>query len=470
MKTLRGAKNSQPARAVLVGSAPAIRSALVASSNDVVGACVVGPGDAGSLPVLSRAPAWDALTFAGVEAERALLAEPAPARQAAGHVLNAAADAGLRVFLLEDGAARPMTLDDLIGRTLDAVDWERVGDLIEGRRVLITGGGGSIGGELARRLTKLSPARLCLLDASEYNLFQISQALPSAVLALADVRDENAVRRWFERERPHLVFHAAALKQVPMVEAHPCEGVLTNVVGCRNVADAAFAIGADLVFISTDKAVNPTGAMGATKRLAGLYCRALDCETGERGGPRSIVARLGNVLGTAGSVLPVFAAQLAAGEPLTVTDPDVTRYFMTVSQAADFLMQAAATARSGACGRGAVLVRDMGEAIPIVELARKLIRLEGKRPDADVPITFMGLRPGEKLHEQLIGVDEWCEADPAPGVMAAFAAPRSLAELREVVDRLALLARNGDDKAVVEMLNRAIAPVAPAEKRVAAAG
>ena len=255
---------------------------------------------------------------------------------------------------------------------------------------------------------------------------------------------------------------------MPLVEAHPSEGVLTNVGGCRHVADAAAAIGADLIFVSTDKAVNPSGVMGASKRLAELYCQALDRDAAMRGGPRALPVRLGNVLGSAGSVAPLFASQLAAGGPLTVTVEEMTRYFISIPQAADFLLQAAAAA-DAETARGAAFVLDMGEPMAVVDLARKLIELEGKRPGIDVPITFVGLRPGEKLHEQLVADDEWREADPAPDVMAAASHPRGLAEVREILDRLTLLARAGDDTGVVAVLKQAVEP-AFVRERVAKTG
>jgi O-antigen biosynthesis protein WbqV len=337
--------------------------------------------------------------------------------------------------------------------------------MIEGKRVLITGGGGSIGSELARRIAPFAPARLTLLDSSEYNLYRIGLDLPDGEIVLADIRNAASMRRWLKAERPDIVFHTAALKQVPLVEAFPCEGALTNVGGLRNVAEAAHANGADVIFVSTDKAVDPSGAMGATKRLGELYCQALD----RRGPHRAIPVRLGNVLGSTGSVSPIFETQLASGGPLTVTDPEVTRYFLTIPQAADSLLQAAAVGLGGK-QRGATFVIEMGEALPVVELAREVIRLSGRRPGEDVPIVFTGLRPGEKLHEALVGANEWREADPAPGVIAAASAPRGLADLHAIMERLALLARESADAALREELFAAVGADADLETRAAAAG
>lgn len=447
-------------KAILVGSALEVRLALTAlakSELDVMGVALVGGGDAEGPPLLARAPAWDALDFESLGGSYLVVAGPHPAPALARIIVRKAAAARLRVATLDPEGARLLTINDLVGRPLESVDWQGIRARIAGRRVLITGGGGTIGGELARRVASLAPERLTLLDSSEHNLYAMSHELPSIGLALADVRDARSVRRWMARERPQIVFHAAALKQVPLAETFTSENVLTNVCGLRNVADACQEIGAQLVFVSTDKAVDPSGVMGAAKRLGELYCQALDRAASGRA-PRALPVRLGNVIGSAGSVLPLFERQLARGEPLTVTDAEMTRYFLSIPQAADFLLQAAAIGIGTGEGRGAAFVIDMGEAIPVVELARKVIRLAGQRPELDVPIRFVGLRPGEKLHEQLVARDEWREPDPAPGVIAAGSAPRGLADLRERIARLEMLAGEGADAAVAEELFAAIAP------------
>lgn len=457
------------ARTVLVGTTETVRAVLGARPDwsahklELVGAALVGGGDIDA-PVLLRAPAWDALALEHVGADVIVLAAPPPGASITRALLRRAADMRKRVLLWDDGRVRALTLDDLVGTPLTAVDWARIRTRIAGKRVLITGGGGSIGAELARRVASLAPERLTLLDSSEYNLFKISLDLRQASLALADIRDRNALQRWFAREKPDIVFHTAALKQVPLVEQFPSEGVLTNVCGLRNVAEAAREIGADMIFVSTDKAVDPSGVMGASKRLGELYCQALD-----RGaGPRAICVRLGNVLGSTGSVTPTFEAQFAAGGPLTVTDPAVTRFFLSIPQAADVLLQAAAIGLNADSPRGAALVIDMGEALPVVELARDVIRLNGMKPDEDVGITFVGMRPGEKLHEQLISTTEEAVACGTHGVEAAISSPRGLADVSEIMDRLALLARAGDDQAIVQELFAALALPLPAETLSAA--
>lgn len=414
------------------------------------GAALIGPGET-SLPLITRAPIWAALDLASAPEGAVILVDPPADGAAKRAVLTRAADAGLKTYILAAGKLRRLRLDDLIGRALGDVDFARIRDLIAGKRVLVTGGGGSIGGELARRIATLGPSRLTLLDSSEHNLYKIGLELPGAVAVLADIRDARAIGRWFATERPELVFHAAALKQVPMVEAFPSEGILTNVLGLQNVAEAARNVGADLMFVSTDKAVDPSGVMGASKRFGEIYCQALDRE----GPQRAIPVRLGNVLGSAGSVTPIFEAQLAEGGPLTVTDAEVTRFFLTIPQAADALLQAAAVGLT-AEPRGCTFVIEMGEALPVVELAREVIRLEGLRPEIDVPITFTGLRPGEKLHEALVAASEWREADPAPGVNAVASTPRTLASVLSDLEALVALARDGANEKIATELFAAI--------------
>ncbi|MBL8545117.1 MAG: polysaccharide biosynthesis protein [Hyphomonadaceae bacterium] len=441
---------------ILIGSAQAVNEAWEAradwapASLSVCGVALVGPGET-PLRVLNRAPIWDAVDIAGAATAAVVLVDPPADGAVRRTVLTHIAAAGLKPFILTAGKLRRLKLEDLIGSPLGDVDFARIRKLIAGKRVLVTGGGGSIGSELARRLATLSPQRLTLLDSSEHNLYRIGLELPDAVQILADIRDASSIGRWFAKERPEIVFHAAALKQVPMVEAFASEGVLTNLLGLRNVAEAARGVCADLIFVSTDKAVDPSSIMGATKRLGELYCQALDRE----GGGRAIPLRLGNVLGSAGSVTPIFEAQLAEGGPLTVTDPDVTRFFLSIPQAADALLQAAAVGLT-AEPHGSALVIEMGEALPVVELAREVIRLQGLRPDTDVPIVFTGLRPGEKLHEALVAADEWREADPAEGVIAVASPARTLADVAASIDMLTTLAREGANDKIAAALFDAI--------------
>ncbi|CCG07952.1 polysaccharide biosynthesis protein [Pararhodospirillum photometricum] len=327
---------------------------------------------------------------------------------------------------------RPVALEDLLGRPQTILDRQPVLSLVKGRRVLVTGAGGSIGSELVRQIADLEPARLVLADSSEYALYRIDMELAERAAplerraAVADVRDRARIHRLMHEERPDLVFHAAALKHVPMVEANPVEGLCTNALGTRIVADACRAHGvAVMVLISTDKAVNPTSVMGASKRLAESWCQSLDqAGRGQPGAPHFVTVRFGNVLGSTGSVVPLFQRQLAKGGPLTVTHPDITRYFMTIREAVELVLQAAALGGGDESYRGSLFVLDMGEPVRIADLARQMIRLAGLRPEVDVAIHFTGLRPGEKLYEEIFHGREQPLPTPTPGLLVA--APRVL--------------------------------------------
>ncbi|GAB4359721.1 MAG: nucleoside-diphosphate sugar epimerase/dehydratase [Kiloniellaceae bacterium] len=377
---------------------------------------------------------------------------------------------------------RPIAIEDLLGRPQTPLDRPAMQRLIEGRRVLVTGAGGSIGAELVRQIAAFQPAQLTLCDNSEFNLYSIDlelaerfPAVPRLAL-IGDVRDRNRVERLFAEARPDIVFHAAALKHVPMVEYNPLEGLHTNVLGTRNVANACRRAGvAAMVLVSTDKAVNPPNVMGASKRLAENYCQALDLlrQEGE-GGTRFITVRFGNVLGSTGSVVPLFQRQLAAGGPLTVTHPEMTRYFMTIREAVELVLQASALGIASPPEQaGCIYVLDMGDPVKIVDLARQMIRLAGLRPDKDVEIRFTGLRPGEKLHEELFHGGEALMPTSHPGLR--LAAPRTAdAELLgRSLDELAALVQQGERDKAIHLLRRLVpefrgAPAA--DRRSVAAG
>jgi len=343
---------------------------------------------------------------------------------------------------------RPVAIEDLLNRPQVSLDRPGMARLVEGRRVLLTGAGGSIGSELARQLAALRPAQLVLLDQSEYALWQIDLEIGELAPALlrraliADVRDQQRIGAIFTEEAPELVFHAAALKHVPMVEANPLEGLLTNIAGTRIVADAAHKIGAAaMVLISTDKAVNPTSLMGASKRVAEMYCQALDIAAAGSGqSMRCVTVRFGNVLGSTGSVVPLFRRQLERGGPLTVTHPDMQRYFMTVREAVSLVLQACVVGLSPqalpGAEQGGIFVLDMGKPVKIVDLARQMIRLAGLRPDDDIRIDYTGLRPGEKLFEELFHGHEPPVPTGHPGLLIAAPRTSDVAAVGRAIDQM----------------------------------
>jgi FlaA1/EpsC-like NDP-sugar epimerase len=375
---------------------------------------------------------------------------------------------------------RPIAIEDLLGRPQTPLDRQAMQRLIEGRRVLVTGAGGSIGAELTRQIAAFQPAQLTLFDSSEYNLYSIDLELGERAPALprraviGDVRDRQRVDRLFDEAQPHLVFHAAALKHVPMVEFNPLEGLHTNVLGTRNVADACRRSDvAAMVLISTDKAVNPPNVMGASKRLAESYCQALDLQRQTTGGTRYVTVRFGNVLGSTGSVVPLFQRQLAAGGPLTVTHPEMTRFFMTVREAVELVLQASALGTaSPPAEAGHIYVLEMGEPVKIVDLARQMIRLSGLKPDRDVEIRFTGLRPGEKLHEELFHGGEALMPTGHPGLQLATPRTGDAELLARSLDELAGLVQQGDADKALRLLQRLVPEfrgLRAAERRAAGA-
>ena len=367
-------------------------------------------------------------------------------------------------------AVEPIALEDLLGRPQAVLDRDGMAQLITGRRVLVTGAGGTIGAELARQIAAFAPGRLVLLDNGEFALYAIDAELRERFPELAplpllrDVRERKQVEEVVAAERPEIVFHAAALKHLPMVEANPIEGVLTNIIGSRNVAEAARAFGASLVvMISTDKAVNPTSVLGASKRLAESFCQAIDLYEARRRAPyrqgtRYVTVRFGNVLGSPGSVVPLFARQLAAGGPLTVTHPDVSRFFMTVREAVELVLQASALSPASETteARGKIFVLDMGEPVKIADLAHQMIRLAGLRADRDIKIAFIGLRPGEKLHEELFHSAEPLMPTANPAIRLAAPRAADYAMLVRSIDELEEYARLRREDRVLGLLERLV--------------
>ena len=364
---------------------------------------------------------------------------------------------------------RPVAIEDLLGRTQASLDRAAMRRLIESRRVLVTGAGGSIGSELARQAAEYAPAALTLLDNAESLLYAIDlevaeryPQLPRRAV-LADVRERAELDRVMAEVRPEVVLHAAALKHVPLVEENPTAAVLTNVVGTRNVAEACRQADVTaMVQVSTDKAVNPTGVMGASKRLAESYCQALDLAERRHGhgrGTRFVTVRFGNVLGSTGSVVPLFQRQLAAGGPLTVTHPDMSRYFMTLREAVQLVLQASALGLQGTEAEeeaGKIYVLDMGDPVKIADLAHQMIRLAGLQPGRDVEIVYTGIRPGEKLHEELFHDGEPMLATSHPQLKLAGARTGNLELLNRSLDELAELARAGQVEETLALLRRLV--------------
>jgi FlaA1/EpsC-like NDP-sugar epimerase len=396
-------------------------------------------------------------------ADTLLIAIPSAGGSLIRQLSRLASDAGLHVKVLPPvgdlidghvgvGDIRDLDIDDLLGRRQLETDIDSIAGYLNGRRVLVTGAGGSIGSELCRQIARYGPAELIMLDRDESALHAVQLSVTGRALlddddtVLADIRDIEHVTRIFQERRPHVVFHAAALKHLPVLERFPGEAVKTNVWGTLAVLDAAAAAGVDrFVNISTDKAADPVSVLGYSKRIA----ERLTAHTAATSDGTFLSVRFGNVLGSRGSVLTAFAAQIAAGGPVTVTDPEVTRYFMTVQEAVQLVIQA------GAIGRdGEVLVLDMGEPVRIDDVARRLVEESGRR----VQIVYTGMRPGEKLHEDLFGDDELdcrpvhpliSNVDVPPLASVAALALDPWLERPEVVAAMRVLCDRRDETSVV---------------------
>ena len=363
---------------------------------------------------------------ASAQAHAALIASPPGSSERREALMSAA---GSRISLLtmprpdewlktESAGPRRIELEDLLGRTAVQLDEAGLSELLSGQTVLVTGAGGSIGSELCRQVARFGVARLVCVDVSEFGVYQLEQELREANPQMqacyytANVRERERLLAIAQKHQPAVVFHAAAYKHVPLMEElNEIEALRTNVLGTLNAARVAGECGARrFVMISTDKAVNPTNVMGASKRLAELVVQAV---AAEYAATQYVSVRFGNVLGSSGSVVPLFTAQIGRGGPVTVTHPEIVRYFMTIPEAAQLVLQAGLMGCSGQ-----IFVLDMGEPMKIVELARMLIRLSGKT-EQEIPITYTGLRPGEKLYEELLANDETTEPTPHPKLRIA---------------------------------------------------
>lgn len=367
--------------------------------------------------------------------------------------LNDTADLGARL--------RSVEIEDLLGRDQVSLDDEMLHAFLQGKRVLVTGAGGSIGSELCRQILQFGPATLIGLDNGEFNLYQVDReavALAGGgqqwVPVLGDVRDAESLEGLFERFRPQVVFHAAAYKHVPLLETNERQAVANNVFGTCNLLRAAIKHGSErFVLVSTDKAVSPGNVMGATKRFAELVCTAFQDQAGAT---EIIVTRFGNVLGSAGSVVPLFRQQIAAGGPVTVTDAQMTRFFMTIPEAASLVLQAGAQGSGGQ-----IYVLQMGAAVKIIDLAQQMIRLAGFAPEEEIAIEFTGLRPGEKMHESLFYPDETPEGTAHGKILRAAGEKQNIERINTSLAALRDGLNNADEQESIKALRQALAALVP---------
>jgi FlaA1/EpsC-like NDP-sugar epimerase len=349
---------------------------------------------------------------------------------------------------------RDVDINDLLGREAIQLDTDLIETFIRGKTILVTGAGGSIGSEMCRQICHFGPKLLLLVEQAENPLFYIERELrekfPDITMTavVCDITDQSRVEGIFEKYRPEIIIHAAAHKHVPLMEGNPGEAIKNNVVGSRTVADAADKFGAgSFVMISTDKAVNPTSIMGSSKRVAELYVQDLN----RTSKTHFVTVRFGNVLGSDGSVVPIFKKQIAQGGPLTVTHPEMKRYFMTIPEASQLVLQAASMGKGGE-----IFVLDMGEPVKIVDLATELITLSGFRPGEDIEITFTGLRPGEKLFEELSIKGEDMQETRHPKIGIWKNIPMDRDRLRAKIAELVALAKIGEHAVIAAKIKELV--------------
>jgi FlaA1/EpsC-like NDP-sugar epimerase len=348
-------------------------------------------------------------------------------------------------------------IEDLLGREVIQMNNKRIGEEISGKVILVTGAAGSIGSEIVRQLIAYFPAKLVLVDQAESALYDLEYELAGKVptnvqliVNVADVSDTRRVSKIFNNHQPDIIFHAAAYKHVPLMENNPYEAIKTNVIGTRILAELASEVGVEkFVMVSTDKAVNPTNVMGATKRLAEMYTQSMNQLEGVK--TKFIATRFGNVLGSNGSVIPLFKKQIERGGPVTVTHPEITRYFMTIPEACELVLEAATMGQGGE-----VFVFDMGESVKIIDLAKKMITLSGLRVDKDIEIRYTGLRPGEKLYEELLNNDENTLPTHHPKILIAEVNTPSYAYMEVATNDLNQLLSAGDNNAIVSKIKEII--------------
>jgi FlaA1/EpsC-like NDP-sugar epimerase len=349
---------------------------------------------------------------------------------------------------------RDVKIEDLLGRDTVVLEDEGIKDYISGKVVIIPGGGGSIGSEISRQVLRYKPKMLIILDNYENNAYELENEIkgkhPDVELKLliGSIRDRQRLENIFQQYKPQVVFHAAAHKHVPLMEDSPGEAIMNNVFGTLNLAKTADKYNVErFVMLSTDKAVNPTNVMGATKRICEMVIQAINA----RSGTDFVAVRFGNVLGSNGSVIPLFNRQIASGGPVTVTDKNITRFFMTIPEAAQLVLQAGAFAEGGE-----IFILDMGKPVKICDLAKDLIKLSGFEPDVDIKIEFTGLRPGEKLYEEVLMSEEGINKTAHDKIFVAKPAHYDLAELEKKFEELSLLCEIGNNEAIVGKLKEIV--------------
>ena len=357
------------------------------------------------------------------------------------------------------GKIKEVEIEDLLGREPVSLDTRAIENFIQNKVVLITGAAGSIGSELCRQVAKFRPSQLLLLDQDETGIFNISEELKNRFPRLkisplvADIQDEEKINQIFNNYHPNVIFHAAAYKHVPLMELHPDEAMKNNILGTKIVAESAIKYGVEkFIFVSTDKAVNPTSVMGATKRVGEMICQNLN----QKNSTKFISVRFGNVLDSRGSVIPIFREQIKKGGPVEVTHPEMKRYFMMTSEACLLVMEA------GAMGRGGeVFVLDMGEPVKILDLAKEMIRLSGFEPDKDIPIVFTGVRPGEKLFEEILTAEEGTLATQNQKIFMAKLSRVDENKLNQVLENLREAVKKSNREEIVNILKQLIPSYQP---------
>ncbi|MBL41717.1 MAG: nucleotide sugar dehydratase [Rhodospirillaceae bacterium] len=358
---------------------------------------------------------------------------------------------------------QPLALEDLLQRPQQILNNDRIDSMFNNQKILVTGAGGTIGSEIVRQIINLNPSKICILDNNEFALYKIETEINERYpnlnksIILGDIKNNNVINRIFDDFKPDIVFHAAALKHVPLVEDNPTEAIKTNILGTKNIANAAKNSDCKvMVFISSDKAVYPSSIMGQTKRIAEYYCQSLALSSKKESKNTSfVIVRFGNVLGSTGSVVPLFQRQIALGGPITVTHPDVTRYFMTSKEAVKLVLHAS-TIQENDEYLNRIFILDMGEPIKIQDLARQLIRMEGLEPDKDIKISYIGLRQGEKIHESLFYDEEVLVETKIAGIREAKLFAPDLNEINTHLEHLKTLSDAGKSNNAIKLLNKMV--------------